>query len=815
MNDTEFAIVISSLLHDIGKFYMRTHTPEECKSLMTGKMLRHEDLLGRFKRDSEIEKIDIEKIDIEDDYVKLADWISAQEREKEEDSEIKNEELKEIRKKPLISVFHLSNGKSKNIFVKPKKISLDLPELEVVEKSDNLFSKDMYENFVDEIRDFLRKNKYFHGNKEKRKYFIRFLLDTFKKYLSKVPSASYYDEPTIDLYNHSRISAALALSLYRYFKDKKTVGLLKESMREIFKQKVEIEKNKSKNLEEILKKKKELEEKKEKDQYYNEKCFILFEGDISGIQSFISTVSTEGAMKVLSGRSFYIYFLNKIVALKLLKELDLPETNLIYCSGGHFEIICDNSKENIEKAKKLFDYVNKKLYENFRIKLFFSLSYSELSPRDLEFEKKEGDEIIFRKNKKYLFNKERKFENVIFDKDFDFILEKSKSNECKICKSESENDICDFCNKFKEDLRNYLKELKNKGKMLNKEWFNQILFFDDINDLIYNGNINLNQTEKNNLFDFLPLGLVLDNGQKIVELKDISANGKIASFKYDVDNLGNFLNPSNVKRKATFTYYARLSFEITLFFEGIINTIWEKYKDKIIIIYSGGDDGFVIGDPFAVLNFAKDVYNYFKIFTGLNEEFNITGAYRIFDDKYPVKKIFETLEDELKSAKQTRKEKNVISINGEVIRWDYFEGFKKQIFSPVSDENFTLEENDFEFMIKMTNYFIKLAQNEDISISMLYKIMELSNDAIEKMKKSLKEKRMILPNIYMLKYLVYRNLKPSVAEKIYSIWEKTILSNNMTGEGINNIIFRLKCIKLAAQLAMFYERINKRGGKSV
>jgi hypothetical protein len=126
-----------------------------------------------------------------------------------------------------------------------------------------------------------------------------------------------------------------------------------------------------------------------------------------------------------------------------------------------------------------------------------------------------------------------------------------------------------------------------------------------------------------------------------------------------------------------------------------------------------------------------------------------------------------------------------------------------------------LEENDFEFMIKMTNYFIKLAQNEDISISMLYKIMELSNDAIEKMKKSLKEKRMILPNIYMLKYLVYRNLKPSVAEKIYSIWEKTILSNNMTGEGINNIIFRLKCIKLAAQLAMFYERINKRGGKSV
>ncbi len=700
---------------------MRTHNEEECRNVKTGERLTHEDLLNRLIR--EIPSFDV---DIDNDFVKMGDWISSQEREDYE--EIDDKEIREIRKVPLRSVFYLYDNNCKFEYLKPKKLSLSLPEInDFCKRGENVFEKELFLNFKRDLVNILKKET---DNRLK----IRMLLDLFRRYIYKIPSASYYSEPNIDLYNHSRISAAIALSVYRYYKGKITeFESLKDIMIKIFEEKIEREKETNSNLEEL-----------KKDKNYNEKIFLVFEGDISGIQNFISTITTEGAMKILRGRSFYIYLLNKIAALKLLKELDLPETNLIFCSGGHFQIICNNSKGNLEKAKKVFEDLNKKLFSAFGTKLFFALSYIEVSPKDLAFEDKE---FFDPKNKKYIFDKNRKFYDLLKDKiDEETLSQSVFSDECKICHAEiSDNDEkskCKICKKF-ENLRNIFKFFQdNKNFDIKTEEYKEILIFDDFDDLFFNKKIKVNHFEGIEPFEIIPTGITFKEN-KVKELTELTESNKIGAFKYDVDNLGKIFEihseddeKNEDKYKKTLSTYSTLSSSINLFFEGLVNKLWEKkYKDKVMIVYSGGDDGFVIGDPFWVLNFAKDLYNYFKIYTGLSKKFTISGAFRIFDLKYPVKKIFDSLEEDLKEAKQSREEKNSISINGEIIRWDYFDGFGKNIFSDKYDEDFPEKTNDFEFVLNFVNYLVSLIKNEKISVSVIYRLMLLANDIINKMAK--------------------------------------------------------------------------------
>jgi CRISPR-associated protein Csm1 len=53
------------------------------------------------------------------------------------------------------------------------------------------------------------------------------------------------------------------------------------------------------------------------------------------------------------------------------------------------------------------------------------------------------------------------------------------------------------------------------------------------------------------------------------------------------------------------------------------------------IVYSGGDDLFLIGQWLDVLEAAFDVYNAFRLFTG-NPEITLSGGYSLGDSRYPV-----------------------------------------------------------------------------------------------------------------------------------------------------------------------------------
>ena len=51
-------------------------------------------------------------------------------------------------------------------------------------------------------------------------------------------------------------------------------------------------------------------------------------------------IKSEGASRELRGRSFYLQLLTEAIALWILRRFDLPITNLLLASGGHFYLLC-------------------------------------------------------------------------------------------------------------------------------------------------------------------------------------------------------------------------------------------------------------------------------------------------------------------------------------------------------------------------------------------------------------------------------------------------------------------------------------------
>ncbi len=119
-----------------------------------------------------------------------------------------------------------------------------------------------------------------------------------------LPSAYYRARPDISLYDHSRMTAALAAVLMDSDLDEARLERLSQAPQES-----------------------------------EEPLALLVGGDLSGVQNFIYTITARGATSALRGRSFYLQLLTEAVARATLRRLDLPPTNLIYAGGGNFTLI--------------------------------------------------------------------------------------------------------------------------------------------------------------------------------------------------------------------------------------------------------------------------------------------------------------------------------------------------------------------------------------------------------------------------------------------------------------------------------------------
>lgn len=142
-------------------------------------------------------------------------------------------------------------------------------------------------------------------------------------YTQAIPSATAFNiRPDVSLYDHSRVAAAMATALWRYHHERKETDAVMAK------------------------------ELKAQEKSWEDKKFLLVQGDFFGIQDFIFASGGETnkrAAKLLRGRSFYVSLLSECAALKVLDVLDLPSTSQVINAAGKFMIVAPNTTETLKK----------------------------------------------------------------------------------------------------------------------------------------------------------------------------------------------------------------------------------------------------------------------------------------------------------------------------------------------------------------------------------------------------------------------------------------------------------------------------------
>src|SRR5579875_219108 len=139
--------------------------------------------------------------------------------------------------------------------------------------------------------------------------YLTSLLALLEQYTWCVPSAAYRSVPDVSLYDHARVTAALAACLWQEYRrgeldDHHLAALLHERTAE----------------------------------GPDTPLFALIAGDLSGVQRFLYSIASAGAARTLRGRSLFLQLLSEAAADLVLRRLDLPLPNLLYTGGAKFHL---------------------------------------------------------------------------------------------------------------------------------------------------------------------------------------------------------------------------------------------------------------------------------------------------------------------------------------------------------------------------------------------------------------------------------------------------------------------------------------------
>ena len=290
----------------------------------------------------------------------------------------------------------------------------------------------------------------------------------------------------------------------------------------------------------------------------NEEYFALLSADISGIQRFIYTISSKGALKSLRERSFYLEIMLEHIVDEILEEFNLSRFNLLYTGGGHFYIIIPNLDSLSKIIKDIKDKINDWFIREFSIDLYIAMDFQKFSFNDLKNTKN-----IFKFLSQKLSNDKQRRYNTEQLKTILMPLENKSNFECSICHTSSKNTkerdnnlgyVCDICynlykagkylanekdNIFIVDNKNNLdKESIVKLPSIHKDSERYLYFGDNFDNIIRTYSKN-NLTNKNiNLYignyNFRKESDLISFEDLLNEAKGIK---RIGVLRCDVDNL--------------------------------------------------------------------------------------------------------------------------------------------------------------------------------------------------------------------------------------------------------------------------------------
>ncbi|AUS99812.1 type III-A CRISPR-associated protein Cas10/Csm1 [Nostoc sp. CENA543] len=500
----------------------------------------------------------------------------------------------------------------------------------------------------------------------------------------------------------------------------------------------------------------------------------LIAGDLSGIQKFIYTISSDGALKSLRARSFYLELVTEEVVQQLLSRLEIPRTNVIYAGGGNLYILASGTENTKKVVQKVREQFNTWLLDEFQGKVFLALDY--LNFPVTEIASAEFANHWSNATKNLALHKSQKFADQINK----FIAPEDSHEPCKVChrddvepetlqplnKHEPDSVLaCEICcsmfdlgsNLFgvKAIVRStsdnvdsqffplsfklpaiddfpgvniyyyYFKNWKpivpeSDTVLLVNDWnldHYQFKHFKNVSTLLLGNYGKENKTDENNQ----------EEAQGFLRAEEMAAKAqginRVGYLRMDVDRLGQIFAKGFGKNQ-TLPKLAGISREMSYFFKVYLNSLAEQRnvnipqkitqlsdkneKYNILFIYAGGDDLFISGAWNEVVDFAFDVYQCFRAYTGNNPDITLSGGISINDAKFPLYQSAESSGDAEKAAKNNGRDR--LGLFGQVFKWDEWLGTAKVTNFDAVNKNYNNPETKKPSLLGILPFVQKLEQ---------------------------------------------------------------------------------------------------------
>ena len=544
---------------------------------------------------------------------------------------------------PLASIFNLLNDNNGDSSYNPHLTNIE-ENINYPTENTPPFSAEAYNKILSNVGDNLRGVAWTAD-------YVHSLIETLEANLSFVPSSTSRKEAAdISLYNHQKLTAAFAAAIYDYLKAENTSNYRERLFTDAKK-------------------------------FYEENSFLLVKLDLSGIQNFIYTIHSENALKNLRARSFYLDFMTEYIASVILKELGYTRANLLYSGGGGADFLVANTKDIKDTLKSVCDSINKWFMKRFDIALYMAVGVAECSSLNLQnipegsyaaLHRKRAESIAESKANRY------KAEDIIALNNGEAAKD---GRECKICgrvDNLNADNYCSLCAALTKlgaflikDNYDFMAAVKGSDiekpplpadKFLTLVDKDKVREYQEKGATVYGKNkfyTGKNVESKLWIADY-------HTGETFEELANQSTGVKrLGILRADIDNLGaafafGFRRKNGDNRYVTISRTAELSRELSIFFKLHIKKILEnpkftmtgKIKDKrhAAVVYSGGDDLFIVGAWDDVIELAVDIRQSFALYS--QNTLTISAGIGIYRDSYPISVMAtETAEKEDESKK--------------------------------------------------------------------------------------------------------------------------------------------------------------------
>ena len=668
MKDKQVKLVIGSLLHDIGKVIYRAgdhrqHSDSGCDFLHEVRKDFDAEILNcvQYHHAANLRTASISPAALA--YITyFADNVaSAMDRRESSDGSEGFD-----RSVPLDSVFNILNGNNKKAHYNRQMLDPD-KGINYPSVAECTMDESFYREVVDRIRDNLR------GIEISSEY-INSLLSVLEATLSYIPSSTSNRElADISLYDHVKVTAAVAECCYQYVEQNNIDNYCSFFYKDT-----------GKTL-------------------WQEKMFLLYSMDISGIQSFIYTISSAGALRGLRARSFYLELIMEHIIDELLTALDLSRSCLIYSGGGHCYMLLPNTEHVKQVIAQQQEIVNSWFMKYFDTALYIADGYAVCSASNLKNEPNGSYSELFRMiSRNISAKKSHRYSPAE-------IIELNRRHidgreECCVCRRTSHvnsDGRCPVCASLE----------KLSGAILYQNYFVTVSDADNSDYLPLPGDKFLIAADEHKLLQLMESPSYVRSytvneqytgkhvatklwvgrhtpGDTFAELAQKSEGiERIAVLRGDVDNLGNTFvsgfKTTGGGRYETLSRTATLSRQLSLFFKLHLNSILEHGQSKVFsnggsrnicVVYSGGDDIFLVGAWNEIIDAFIDIRDALERFT--LGALTISGGIGIYDASYPINCMAQEVA-ELEDYSKELPDKNAVTLFDESGRYSWQEFTQK------------------------------------------------------------------------------------------------------------------------------------------